>query len=179
VERTQNITVVQMKVFTIIGYTNTGKTSTLLEIIKELVRRGFEVNTVKAVHIENFSIETKGKDSWLHRQAGATVTATRSNCETAIMHQKELSLKELLPFFSCDFLLLEGFTKEKKVPKILCAKSIDEIDERFDESVFAIAGIISNELNEFQGVPVINGLKETKALVDLAITKAIDSERLL
>ncbi|MHA1557537.1 MAG: molybdopterin-guanine dinucleotide biosynthesis protein B, partial [Candidatus Heimdallarchaeota archaeon] len=40
-----------MKIFTIIGYTNSGKTSTLIEIIKELVNRGYNVNSVKHVHI--------------------------------------------------------------------------------------------------------------------------------
>ena len=62
-----------MKVFTIIGYTNSGKTSTLIEIIKELVARNFDVNTVKAIHIEGFSIDQKGKDSWQHREAGAKI----------------------------------------------------------------------------------------------------------
>ncbi|RLI72432.1 molybdopterin-guanine dinucleotide biosynthesis protein B [Candidatus Heimdallarchaeota archaeon] len=168
-----------MKIFTIIGYTDSGKTSTLIKMIEELVKRGFVVNTVKKVHIENFTVETEGKDSWLHRQAGATITVTRSNCETAIMFQRPLALKELIPFFSCDYLILEGFTKEPQVPKILCAKSDDEIDDRFDKSVFAISGVISNKLSHFKGVEVINGLKETKRLVDLAMEKAIDGKELL
>ncbi|NHJ47880.1 MAG: molybdopterin-guanine dinucleotide biosynthesis protein B [Asgard group archaeon] len=168
-----------MKVFTIIGYTNSGKTSTLVEIIKELVTRRYEVNTMKAVHIEGFSIDQKGKDSWKHREAGAKVTATRSDTETAFMYQKSMSVKELIEFFNCDYLVLEGFTKEKDVPKILCAKNTDEIDDRFNESVFALSGIISNELKEFKGVKVINGLTSTIELVDLIEQHAIDSRKLM
>jgi molybdopterin-guanine dinucleotide biosynthesis protein B len=168
-----------MKVFTIIGYTNSGKTSTLVEIIKELVARNYEVNTVKAIHIEGFSIDQSGKDSWKHREAGAKVTAIRSDIETTIMYQKSMSVKELISLFNCDYLVLEGFTKEKLVPKILCAKNNDEINDRFDSSVFALSGIISNTLSEFQGVKVISGLTSTKLLVDLIEQHAIDSNELL
>lgn len=168
-----------MKILTIIGYTNSGKTTTLLEIIKELVSRGYKVNTVKAIHVEGFSIDQEGKDSWRHQQAGATITATRSDKETAILYQKSMSVKELLPYFKADFLVLEGFTKEKNIPKILCAKNVEEIDERFNESVFALSGIISNDLQEFNGIKIINGLTNIKELVDLIEVNAIDSEKLL
>jgi molybdopterin-guanine dinucleotide biosynthesis protein B len=167
-----------VKVFTIIGYTNSGKTSTLLEIIKELVAREYTVNSIKAIHIENFTIDQEGKDSWKHRQAGASVIAIRSDIETTIMYQKSMTIKELLPFFDCDYLVLEGFSNEKAIPKILCAKNPVEIDHRFDKSVFALSGIISNELKEFQGIKVINGLKATKELVDMIEKHAINSSEL-
>ena len=63
-----------MKIFTVVGTSDTGKTSTIVEIIKELVKRDFEVNSVKSVHIDNFTIDKKGKDSWRHREAGSKVT---------------------------------------------------------------------------------------------------------
>ncbi|NHK30128.1 MAG: molybdopterin-guanine dinucleotide biosynthesis protein B [Asgard group archaeon] len=168
-----------MKIIIIVGYTNSGKTSTLLEIIKELVSRGYEVNTVKSIHIDGFSIDQEGKDSWRHQQAGATVTATRSDVETAILYQKSMNVKELIPFFDADYLILEGFAKEKNIPRILCAKNIEEIDDRFNESVFALSGIISNEMQEYNGIKVINGLTNVKELVDLVEKKAIDSKKIL
>jgi molybdopterin-guanine dinucleotide biosynthesis protein B len=168
-----------LKIVALIGYTNSGKTSTLLEIIKELVSRGYVVNTVKAIHIEGFSIDQKGKDSWRHQQAGATVTATRSDVETAILYKKSMNVKELITFFDADYLILEGFTKEENIPRILCAKNIEEIDDRFNESVFALSGIISNDMQEYNGIKVINGLTNVKELVDLIEEKAIDSEEIL
>ncbi|NHJ39268.1 MAG: molybdopterin-guanine dinucleotide biosynthesis protein B [Asgard group archaeon] len=168
-----------MKIFAIIGYTNSGKTSTLVEIIKELVLRGFEVNTIKSIHIEDFSIDQEGKDSWKHRQAGATITATRSNKETAILYQKSMTVEELIPFFKADYLILEGFTNEIKIPKILCAKNVDELDDRFDESVFVLSGIISSKLLEFKGKKVVNAQTNIKQLVDLIEIYAIDSSKLL
>ncbi len=168
-----------MKIFTVIGYTNSGKTTTLLEIIKELVSQGKIVNTVKAIHIEGFSIDKEGKDSWLHRQAGASAVGIRSNVETTIMYQKHMTVKELIPFFKGDYLILEGFTSEKKIPKILCAKSIDEIDHRFDKTVFALSGVISNDYTEFEGIPVINALTDIKRLATLVVKHSIDTKDLL
>ncbi|NHJ32686.1 MAG: molybdopterin-guanine dinucleotide biosynthesis protein B [Asgard group archaeon] len=164
-----------MKVFSVIGYTDSGKTSTLVEIIKELVRRGKTVNTVKAIHIEGFSIDTKGKDSWLHREAGASVTAIRSNIETAIMFQKAMSVKELIPFFDSDYLILEGFSSEVKIPKVLCSKNLDDLKELIDDSVFVISGVISNEINEYQGIRIINSHISISELVDFVERKAISS----
>lgn len=164
-----------MKVFSIIGYTNSGKTSTLLEVIKELVRRGKTVHTIKAIHIEGFSVETEGKDSWLHREAGASRTAIRSNVETTIMYQKAMSAKELIPFFDADYLVLEGFSTEKKVPKVLCSKNLNDLKEMLDDTVFAISGVISNEINEFQGIRAFNSQISISELVDLIERNAINS----
>jgi len=164
-----------MKVFSVIGYTNSGKTSTLIEIIKELVKRDKTVNTVKAIHIDGFSVETEGKDSWLHRQAGASRTAIRSNVETTIMYQKAMSAKELMPFFDADYLILEGFSSEKKVPKVLCSKNLDDLKELLDDSVFVISGVISNEINEFQGIRIINSHDSISELVDLVERNVVNS----
>ncbi len=164
-----------MKVFSIIGYTNSGKTSTLLEIIKELVKRGKTVNTAKAIHIEGFSMDKEGKDSWLHRDAGATRTAIRSNVETTIMYQKAMTVKELIPFFDADYLILEGFSTEKKIPKILCSKNLIDLENLIDDSVFVISGVISNEINEYRGIRVLNSQNAISEMVDLVERKAINS----
>ncbi|MBD3189531.1 MAG: molybdopterin-guanine dinucleotide biosynthesis protein B [Candidatus Heimdallarchaeota archaeon] len=168
-----------MKVFTLIGFSNSGKTETIVEIIKELVNRGHTVNAVKSVHIEGFTMETEGKDSWRHWKAGAQTTAIRADNETTIIIRKGLSIRELIPYFQCDYLVLEGFHEEKAIPKILCVSTIEELNERLDESVFAISGQISNELDELKGIRVINGLTQTKELVNLIEERAIDSQKLV
>jgi molybdopterin-guanine dinucleotide biosynthesis protein B len=167
-----------MKVFTIVGITDSGKTSTLVNIIKELVGRGYEVNSVKSVHIENFSIDKKGKDSWRHREAGSKVTAIRAKNETSIIFQKGLCVNELLPFFNCDYLALEGFNEATNIPKIICAINTEGIDEKFNDSVFAISGKISKELQVYRGIKVVNGLTEITELADLVEKHAIDSKKL-
>jgi len=167
-----------MKVFAIVGITDSGKTSTLVNIIKELVTRGYEVNSVKSVHIDNFSVDKKGKDSWRHKEAGSKVTALRSKNETAIIFQEGLDVKELLAFFNCDYLALEGFNEAVNVPKIVCAKNTEGINDKFNDSIFAISGKISSELKEYKGIKVINGLTDITELVDLVEKHAIDSKEL-
>ncbi len=83
-----------------------------------------------------------------------------------------------LPFFNCDYLALEGFNEAVNVPKIVCAKNTEGIDDKFNDSVFAISGKISSELKEYKGIKVINGLTDITELVDLVEKHAIDSKEL-
>ncbi|MEA2071097.1 MAG: molybdopterin-guanine dinucleotide biosynthesis protein B [Asgard group archaeon] len=168
-----------MKVFSIYGYSNSGKTTTTIRIIKELVKRNYKVNAIKSVHIRGFSIDKKGKDSWRHWQAGAQTTAIRALNETSIIYRKSMTLKELIPYFDCDYLVLEGFSEEEKIPKILCAKELSEIEELFQPQVFVIAGVISNKKKVHKGIPIVNGVKNTHKLVDLIEKKAMKKEDFL
>src|SRR5262245_66086551 len=54
-----------------VGKSNSGKTTFIERIIPELVRAGYKIATVKhAGH--GFDLDTEGKDSWRHQQAGAS-----------------------------------------------------------------------------------------------------------
>src|SRR5690606_25979291 len=58
-------------VFGIAGYKNAGKTTLVVALVSELTSRGWRVGTVKHAH-HDFDIDHPGKDSFLHRQAGAS-----------------------------------------------------------------------------------------------------------
>ena len=90
-----------------------------------------------------------------------------------------MDAKELIPFFDCDFLALEGFSEEPLIPKIICAKNMEDMKEKLDDSVFAISGKISTKINEFNGIKAINGLTNIKELVDLIEKKAVNDKILL
>ena len=54
-----------------VGKSNSGKTTFIERVIPELVRAGYKIATVKhAGH--GFDLDTEGKDSWRHKQAGAS-----------------------------------------------------------------------------------------------------------
>ena len=59
-----------MKIFGIAGFKNTGKTTLVVELLHQLQSRGLRVATIKHAHHE-FDIDHPGKDSYLHREAGA------------------------------------------------------------------------------------------------------------
>jgi molybdopterin-guanine dinucleotide biosynthesis adapter protein len=110
-----------MRVFGLAGWSGSGKTTLLTGLIPELIGRGMTVSTIKHAHHE-FDIDKPGKDSWLHRQAGASEVLIASSRRFALMHElreaPELSLDELVARMApVDLLLVEGF-KAHPHPKL-------------------------------------------------------------
>lgn len=105
-----------MRIFGLAGWSGSGKTTLLTALIPELVRRGVSVSTIKHAHHE-FDVDKPGKDSWLHRQAGASEVMVASSRRFALMHElrdaPEPSLGELVARMApVDLLLVEGFKRE-------------------------------------------------------------------
>ncbi len=110
-----------MRIFGVAGWSGSGKTTLLIQIIPLLVARGLTVSTIKHAHHE-FDIDRPGKDSWRHRQAGATEVMIASARRWALMHElrgaPEPTLEELAAHITpVDLLLVEGF-KRHPHPKI-------------------------------------------------------------
>lgn len=155
-----------MKVFSVFGITNSGKTTTVEKVITELRRRRYTVGSVKNIHYEKFTIETEGTNTDRHKKAGAQLVTARGLFETDILFPSQLPIGKILEFYNHDFVILEG-VDDYNVPKIVCGQTIKELDERKNPSVFAFSGVISNELKEYRGLPVINSLKNIQEMVDL------------
>lgn len=162
-----------MKVFSVFGYTGSGKTTTIENIIKELKRRRYTVGSVKEIHFEAFAIDTEGSNTNRHRMAGAELVTARGYFETDVLFPEKLPMDKVLSFYDQDYVVLEGVT-DYNLPKILTAKSICEIDEKMDEGVFAISGKIANEIDSYGDIPVINSLDKVEILVDLIEEKVFE-----
>ncbi|HEY0219382.1 MAG TPA: molybdopterin-guanine dinucleotide biosynthesis protein B [Afipia sp.] len=105
-----------MKVIGFAGWSGAGKTTLLSRLIPRLIADGLRVSVIKHAH-HNFDIDVPGKDSWVHRQAGATEVLVTSVNRWALMHElrgaSEPSLLELLArMTSVDLVLVEGFKTE-------------------------------------------------------------------
>jgi molybdopterin-guanine dinucleotide biosynthesis adapter protein len=105
-----------MRIFGLAGWSGSGKTTLLAALIPELIGRGVTVSTIKHAHHE-FDIDQPGKDSWVHRQAGASEVMVASSRRFALMHElrdaPEPALNELVARMSpVDLLLVEGFKRE-------------------------------------------------------------------
>ena len=74
------------KVLGIAGWSGAGKTTLLTRLIPELARRGLRIATIKHAHHE-FDVDTPGKDSWEHRQAGASEVLVSSARRWVQMHE--------------------------------------------------------------------------------------------
>lgn len=162
-----------MKVFSVIGITQSGKTTTIENIIKELKKRRYSVGSVKEIHFEQFAIDQEGSNSYRHRQAGSELVTARGYHETDVLFPEKLSVDEILRFYDHEIVVLEGVT-DANVPKIITAHTKQEIIDRMDDLVFAISGRIANEIDEFNGIPVINTIDNVEKLVDLIEEKVYE-----
>ncbi len=110
-----------MKVFGFAGYSGSGKTTLIENVIPVLVAQGLCVSLIKHAH-HAFDVDQPGKDSYRHRQAGATEVMLTSASRWVLMHeivnQPEPELPQQLRRMSpCDIVLVEGF-KKQPIPKL-------------------------------------------------------------
>ena len=108
-------------VFGVVGWKNSGKTTLMVGLIRELSRRGFAVSVVKHAHAK-FEIDHEGRDSFKMREAGARQVTLSSPRRFAVMRElggaPEMTFEELLPYAGdCDLILVEGYKREA-FPKI-------------------------------------------------------------
>jgi len=155
-----------MKVLSVVGYTKSGKTTTIEKLIEELKHRGYSVGSVKDIHYEEFAIDTEGTNTYRHRMAGSELVTARGLNETGILFQEKLDIYKIASFYNTDFLIIEGI-RDANVPMILTADCIDDLDEKFDDRVFLISGKIADEIDNYKGVPAISAQKDIKKLADL------------
>lgn len=102
-----------MKVIGLAGWSGAGKTTLLSRLIPHFTAQGLRVSSLKHAHHE-FDVDLPGKDSWVHRQAGATEVLVSSSRRWALMHELrgavEPRLPELLKKMSrVDLVIVEGF----------------------------------------------------------------------
>jgi molybdopterin-guanine dinucleotide biosynthesis adapter protein len=105
-----------MKVIGLAGWSGAGKTTLLTRAIPHLLKEGLRVSVIKHAHHE-FDVDVPGKDSWMHRQAGAAEVLVSSTRRWALMHElrgaPEPRLPELLAKMArVDLVLVEGFKRE-------------------------------------------------------------------
>lgn len=108
-----------MRVIGLAGWSGAGKTTLIAKLIPVLRGRGLTVSTLKHAH-HAFDVDRPGKDSYVHREAGATEVLVASAKRWALMHElreaAEPSLAELLARMSqVDLVLVEGYKRDALV----------------------------------------------------------------
>ena len=103
-----------MKVACFAGYSNSGKTTLIEQVIPLLRQQGLRVSVVKHAH-HRFDIDHPGKDSHRHREAGAFEVVIASDRRLALVREFEqpaqLTVHQMLAelYAGGDWLLIEGF----------------------------------------------------------------------
>jgi molybdopterin-guanine dinucleotide biosynthesis protein B len=151
-------------VITIVGHSNSGKTTLVERLIPELKRRGYRVGTIKHTS-HGFSMDQKGKDTYRHRAAGADTVLAASSGEIALMKSTtENSLDSLMSYFQdVDIILVEGYKQEKK-PKIEVFRSQINQTPIFPEDDLLVAFVTDSKYSA--RVPVFQ-FEDIQAICDL------------
>ena len=102
-----------MKVIGLAGWSGAGKTTLLARIIPHLLEQGLRVSVIKHAH-HSFDVDVPGKDSWVHRQSGATEVLVSSANRWALMHELRQASEPLLPellakLSKVELVIVEGF----------------------------------------------------------------------
>ena len=133
-----------MRLFGVTGWKDTGKTTLMERLVREISGRGFTVSTIKHAH-HSFDVDHPGKDSFRHREAGARQVLVSSRDRWALMSENlgasEPNLEEFLAKLdTVDLVLVEGY-KCARHPKIetVSASSRQEMIWREDPSIEAVA----------------------------------------
>jgi molybdopterin-guanine dinucleotide biosynthesis protein B len=97
----------------IVGHSNSGKTTLIEKLLLELTQRGVRVATIKHAH-HAVQLDTPGKDSWRYTQAGAAMSmlVTREGVQLIASHVQQGEPQQLTQRFmsDVDLVLAEGFS---------------------------------------------------------------------
>ncbi|TWH49482.1 molybdopterin-guanine dinucleotide biosynthesis protein B [Sporomusa sp. KB1] len=103
-------------IISVVGRSNSGKTTYLEKLVTECKRRGYKVAVIKHHH-NDFEIDKPGKDTWRHAEAGADVVCLASPHKMAMIKKtdQELSLDQVAGYIdNVDIIFTEGYKQEAK-----------------------------------------------------------------
>jgi len=148
----------------VVGFSNSGKTTLVEKLVKELKVRGYRVGTVKHHHTNDVEVDKPGKDTWRHAQAGADTVVLASPGLVAVIEKtpQELPLSDILSRFQgVDIIIVEGY-KRSSLPKIEVFRS--EIHSKLITSPGELLAIASD--SKFDSMVPSYDLDDAKGLVD-------------
>ncbi|WP_395543080.1 molybdopterin-guanine dinucleotide biosynthesis protein B [Neotabrizicola sp. sgz301269] len=159
-----------MKIYGVIGWKNAGKTGLMERLVAEIAGRGLTVSTVKHVH-HDVDLDQPGKDTFRHRQAGASEVVLASAHRFALMREHrgpEPELTQVLARLApVDLVLVEGYKRDahRKV-EVWRAETGHPLIQPGDPLVRAVA--TDTALPQDVAVPVLD-LNDTAAVADFIL----------
>ena len=155
-------------VISVVGISNSGKTTLIVKLVKELKSRSYKVATIKHSH-HSFKLDTEGKDSWLHTQAGAdaVVVASKNIVGMIRQTQQELPLTEIIKSLQdMDIIIVEGY-KSENIPKIEVSRTeiSKELICKNDKHLIAVIG----DKNPSIGIPFFHINDNASMIIDFLL----------
>jgi molybdopterin-guanine dinucleotide biosynthesis protein B len=169
----------RMRIIGLAGWSGSGKTTLVTRLIPHLTARGLRVSTLKHAH-HGFDLDQPGKDSFMHRAAGATEVIVSSSRRFAILHElrgePEWDLPALVAKMSpADLVLVEGYNRvpfpKLEIHRAANGKPLIHPD---DPHIVAIAADIPLPDSK---IPVVD-LDDVGAIAELLIRFAVPVEKI-
>ncbi len=147
------------RIFGIIGWKNSGKTTLMTRLVEEFTGRGLTVSALKHAH-HTFDIDHPGRDSYRFREAGARQVALVSPHRWALMHElrdeEKPALDQVLAQIGpCDLLLVEGY-KGGPFAKIEARSTRSLTQEPLSDEDPRIVAVASETEMQTGGLPVFD-----------------------
>jgi molybdopterin-guanine dinucleotide biosynthesis protein MobB len=155
-------------IVSVVGRSDSGKTTLIEKLIPELVTRGYRVATIKH-DVHGFDMDHEGKDSWRHKHAGARISIISSPWKIGIVEDvdKDHELAEIRDRYihNVDIILSEGY-KRNSHPKIEVFRSVmnHELLCTQGDNLLAIASDRPFDL----GVPCVD-INDVNALAEIIV----------
>ncbi|MHA2425063.1 MAG: molybdopterin-guanine dinucleotide biosynthesis protein B [Candidatus Thorarchaeota archaeon] len=160
-----------MRVFAVSGFSFSGKTFLLEQIIQRLTSEGLTVTSIKS-SAEDINAP-EGTDTWRHGKAGANPTVIVGPGTSTIRFSQRVKIADVAKSLKTDYLLLEGF-KKLEVPKFWCIGEESEPIKELPKSVKAIVIWEGTTLDTpIEGVPTMSNA-EVESLVDIVKSESVD-----
>ncbi len=140
-------------VVSIVGRSDTGKTTLIEKLVRELTSRGYRIGTIKH-DVHGFDIDREGKDSYRHRAAGSRITVISSPAKAAVITDtdRDMDIDEIVFKYmdGVDLIITEGYKGNSK-PKIEVYRkeAYPDLLCTADDNLLALATDIIHDL----GVP--------------------------
>jgi len=165
----------------VVGSSKSGKTTAIEALIKGLTEQGYNVASAKRIPEPEFTIDTKGKDTWRQAKAGASTVLSVAPKELTVIKKvetKKYTLEQLIAEIpdETDIIIIEGFKilvgKDMTIPKIVATKTDQEISEALEryKNIIAFVGHFPDRKIETE-IPFIGTLNEPEKLVELVNSK--------
>ena len=134
------------------GESNSGKTKIIIDLIQTLVKKGYKIATVKKTH-KDIKLDSPGKDTWRHSEAGSEIVILSSLNETDIIVNEKKDIKQIIKAISVfgeyHVIIVEG-ADEDFIPKI----RVGDIKNRtntiltYNDNIKEIINIIINNIQK-------------------------------
>ena len=160
------------------GWSGSGKTTLITKVLPVLIKRGLKISTLKHAH-HGFDLDQPGKDSFMHRAAGASEVIISSAKRWAVLHElheePEWNMPDLLKKVApVDLVLVEGYKRES-FPKIEIYRVANGKPLLHSEDKFIVAIASDTPLPDVK-LPVID-LNDIDAVADTLLKHAVPLEK--